>query len=80
MIADKDTAYENFPTPLLNRLEKHFLATSTMLTDGEKEVQSGVEKWAKKYSKVDTLGSTRYIYSYIYMCCDIAGSVGSRQH
>jgi hypothetical protein len=26
--------YEKFPIPLINRLEKHYLGTETMLTDG----------------------------------------------
>ena len=53
MIADKDVVYERFPTPLINRLEKHFLATSTMLTMDQREVVTQLEEWVKNFATID---------------------------
>ncbi|XP_072028272.1 E3 ubiquitin-protein ligase RNF213-like [Amphiura filiformis] len=52
VIADKDVVYERFPTPLINRLEKHFLATSTMLTMDQREIVTQLEQWVKKFATI----------------------------
>jgi len=50
LIAEKDKVYEEFPTPLINRLEKHFVVTSTVLTKNQKKLLNDVEVWAEKYA------------------------------
>ena len=50
LIAEKDKVYEEFPTPLINRLEKHFVVTSTVLTDLQKQLLTELEIWAKEYA------------------------------
>ena len=50
LIAEKDTVYERFPTPLINRLEKHFVLTSSVLEDWQKEVLNDFEDWIKAFS------------------------------
>jgi len=50
LIAEKDKVYEEFPTPLINRLEKHFVVTSTVLSDTQKQLLMELETWAKEYS------------------------------
>ena len=52
MIAEKDKVYEEFPTPLINRLEKHFVVTSTVLTENQKQLLEQVKDWANKYACV----------------------------
>ena len=52
MIAEKDKVYEEFPTPLINRLEKHFVVTSTVLTENQKQLLEQVKDWANKYARV----------------------------
>ncbi len=51
LIAEKDTVYEKFPTPLINRLEKHFVLTSSILEDWQKEVLTVFEKWIQDFSR-----------------------------
>ncbi|XP_072046322.1 E3 ubiquitin-protein ligase rnf213-alpha-like [Amphiura filiformis] len=55
VIADKDVVYERFPTPLINRLEKHFLATSTMLTDAQQHLLKEIEQWVHRFSSINIL-------------------------
>ena len=50
LIAEKDTVYEKFPTPLINRLEKHFVLTSSVLEDWQKNLLVQCEDWIKKFS------------------------------
>jgi len=52
LIAEKDKVYEEFPTPLINRLEKHFVVTSTVLTENQKQLLEQVKDWANKYARV----------------------------
>ncbi|KAI6653871.1 E3 ubiquitin-protein ligase, partial [Oopsacas minuta] len=55
VVADKETVQERFPTPLINRLEKHFLTMSTVLSKDTDNVRiSGhLTEWAKKFSIID---------------------------
>ena len=54
LIADKDKVYNKFPTPLINRLEKHYLTISTILTKKQENLMIGIEKWVNDFSKVST--------------------------
>ena len=53
VVADKQTVQERFPTPLINRLEKHILTMSTVLTEDGVTVSEQLIKWAKNFSKLD---------------------------
>jgi len=72
LIAEKDKVYEEFPTPLINRLEKHFVVTSTVLTDVQKELLKGLEAWAKEYACIG-LVSTKVILENVLFVCVIYG-------
>ena len=50
LIAERDKVYEEFPTPLINRLEKHFVVTATVLNETQKQLVKEVEYWVKKYA------------------------------
>ena len=50
LIAEKDTVYEKFPTPLINRLEKHFVLTSSILEDWQEQVLKDFEEWIRDFS------------------------------
>ena len=52
LIAEKETVYKDFPTPLINRLEKHFVVTSTILTEPQKEVVNRLITWAKEFTTI----------------------------
>ena len=52
LIAEKTTVYEEFPTPLINRLEKHFVLYSSVLEDWQTSTLERVKKWIKDFSDV----------------------------
>ena len=50
LIAEKNTVYQKFPTPLINRLEKHFVLTSSVLEEWQEEILWYFEQWVKDFS------------------------------
>lgn len=52
LIAEKSTVYEKFPTPLINRLEKHFVLTKSVLTDWQHAVLDDFENWIAIFCSV----------------------------
>ena len=46
--------YEEFPTPLINRLEKHYLVTSTMLTEKHEVLLKKITNWVEEFLQVST--------------------------
>ena len=57
LIAEKKKVYEKFATPLINRLEKHFILTSSVLEDWQKELLREFEAWISQFCE------TRYVCS-----------------
>ena len=51
VLADKTNVYRTFPIPLINRLEKHFLVTSTAMNEKQLEIERELSEWADNYSK-----------------------------
>jgi hypothetical protein len=51
LIAETDTVYDKLPTPLINRLEKHFVLTSSILESWQRVVLRKFEQWITKFSK-----------------------------
>ena len=60
LIAERDTVYEKFPTPLINRLEKHFVLTSSILKEWQLEVLGDFKEWITGFSKI------RYVIYYLF--------------
>ena len=53
VIADQESVHERFPTPLVNRLEKHILTMSTVLTEDGEIVSKQLVDWANHFSTLD---------------------------
>ena len=53
LIAEKDTVYDKFPTALINRLEKHFVLTSSVLEKWQEDVLEAFDKWIRKFSIIN---------------------------
>ena len=50
VIAEQHVACDTFPIPLLNRFEKHFIATSTVLTEKQRMISRQLADWAKSFA------------------------------
>ena len=53
LIAEKDTVYDKFPIPLINRLEKHFVLTRTVLLSWQERVLDALIDWVQQFSRVE---------------------------
>jgi hypothetical protein len=46
VVAERKTVYSKFPTPLINRLEKHFLKVEDILTPKQQKIKEQVtQEW-----------------------------------
>ena len=59
VIAKRGDVEDRFPIPLINRLEKHFLAISTVLSPQQKEMAEELDTWVARFSKIR--GSSRKV-------------------
>ena len=53
VVADTETVRKRFPTPLINRLEKHFLTMSTVLPEIGVYISKQLAEWANDFSTLD---------------------------
>ncbi|XP_056144422.1 E3 ubiquitin-protein ligase rnf213-alpha [Lampris incognitus] len=49
VIEEKEVVYKQFPIPLINRLEKHYLDIHTVLKVEQKRIVEELEKWVKQF-------------------------------
>jgi len=57
LIADKNKVHSQFPIPLINRLEKHYVSTTSLLTADQKAVKDQLENWLAKFVEPFKLSS-----------------------
>ena len=48
VVAEKQTVYDKFPIPLINRLEKHFLSVNNLLNEDQHKLAEELKAWVKK--------------------------------
>ncbi|XP_067936897.1 E3 ubiquitin-protein ligase rnf213-alpha-like [Watersipora subatra] len=51
VIADKNKVHSEFPIPLINRLEKHYVSATSFLTADQKQIKKELEEWAMNFVK-----------------------------
>ncbi|XP_058231012.1 E3 ubiquitin-protein ligase rnf213-alpha-like [Hemibagrus wyckioides] len=61
VIEEKRTVYEQFPTPLLNRLEKHCLEMTNILPDYAQDMKTELEDWLNLFVTQDSNESEQLI-------------------
>ncbi|XP_055738567.1 E3 ubiquitin-protein ligase rnf213-alpha-like [Salvelinus fontinalis] len=49
VIEEKEVVYKQFPIPLINRLEKHYLDINTVLKKDQKEIVEQLKEWVKHF-------------------------------
>lgn len=64
VIEEKDVVYRQFPVPLINRLEKHYLDTNTMLEGWQKGIVCELQRWAREFADVraDQINARQHKY------------------
>ncbi|ELT95387.1 hypothetical protein CAPTEDRAFT_208661 [Capitella teleta] len=51
VVAEKNMVYKRFPIPLINRLEKHFLSTGTLLQGHQQRIYEELSAWVQRFIK-----------------------------
>jgi hypothetical protein len=49
-VAEKRVVYKEFPIPLINRLEKHFLTMEGLLRKPQLQLSQQLSVWVKEFS------------------------------
>uniref|UniRef100_A0A8C2YVV7 Ring finger protein 213 n=1 Tax=Cyclopterus lumpus TaxID=8103 RepID=A0A8C2YVV7_CYCLU len=49
VIEEKEVVYKQFPIPLINRLEKHYLDINTVLRNEKKDIARQLQKWVNDF-------------------------------
>ncbi|XP_071066939.1 E3 ubiquitin-protein ligase RNF213 isoform X2 [Dasypus novemcinctus] len=52
VIEEKDVVYQQFPVPLINRLEKHYLDINSVLEKWQKDIVEKLKTWVEKFVAV----------------------------
>lgn len=64
VIEEKEVVYKQFPIPLINRLEKHYLDINTVLNKLQRDIVEELKKWVNNFIAVDTekhlMGQQKY--------------------
>ena len=53
LVAERDVVYKEFPIPLINRMEKHFLAMESVLSPEQQVVVQRVSAWATQFAEIN---------------------------
>ncbi|XP_046556283.1 E3 ubiquitin-protein ligase rnf213-alpha-like [Haliotis rubra] len=57
VVAEKQKVYDEFPIPLINRLEKHFLDLNNMMSPEQKKLAEELNQWAVDFVTARTFTS-----------------------
>ncbi|KAM6966144.1 LOW QUALITY PROTEIN: E3 ubiquitin-protein ligase rnf213-alpha-like [Tautogolabrus adspersus] len=65
VIEERDVVYKQFPIPLINRLEKHYLDIQTVLKTEQKRIVGELEEWVKLFVSLGSQhAATAQTYKY----------------
>ncbi|XP_041861895.1 E3 ubiquitin-protein ligase rnf213-alpha-like [Melanotaenia boesemani] len=62
VIEEKEVVYEQFPIPLINRLEKHYLDINTVLKTDQRDIASQLQEWVKDFVSLNEQHLTKKHY------------------
>ncbi|XP_052050777.1 E3 ubiquitin-protein ligase RNF213 isoform X2 [Apodemus sylvaticus] len=68
VIEEKDVVYKQFPVPLINRLEKHYLDMNTVLQGWQKGIVQELQQWAHDFADVK---ADQFIARHKYSPADV---------
>uniref|UniRef100_A0A674AMJ9 RING-type E3 ubiquitin transferase n=1 Tax=Salmo trutta TaxID=8032 RepID=A0A674AMJ9_SALTR len=69
VIEEKEVVYTQFPIPLINRLEKHYLDINTVLKNEGKEIVKQLQEWVKVFVSLKSQQSktNRYLPTDVFI-------------
>lgn len=70
VIEEREVVYKQFPIPLINRLEKHYLDIHTVLKTEQKRMVDELERWVKLFVSLSSQ-NTAVAHMYKYQSPDV---------
>nr|XP_046270196.1 E3 ubiquitin-protein ligase rnf213-alpha isoform X2 [Scatophagus argus] len=70
VIEEREVVYKQFPIPLINRLEKHYLDIQTVLKIGQKKLVDELERWVTLFVSLNSQ-NTAVAQTYKYKPPDV---------
>ncbi|KAE8283229.1 E3 ubiquitin-protein ligase rnf213-alpha [Larimichthys crocea] len=70
VIEEREVVYKQFPIPLINRLEKHYLDIHTVLKTEQKRMVDELERWVKLFVSLSSQ-NTAVAHTYKYQSPDV---------
>ncbi|XP_070836494.1 E3 ubiquitin-protein ligase rnf213-alpha [Chaetodon trifascialis] len=70
VIEEREVVYKQFPIPLINRLEKHYLDIHTVLKTEQKRMVDELERWVKLFVSLSSQ-NTAVAQTYKYKPADV---------
>ncbi|XP_030005629.1 E3 ubiquitin-protein ligase rnf213-alpha-like [Sphaeramia orbicularis] len=70
VIEEREVVYKQFPIPLINRLEKHYLDIFTVLKPEQKRTVTELQKWVEDFVSLNSQESTD-TQEYEYLPADV---------
>ncbi|XP_042369460.1 E3 ubiquitin-protein ligase rnf213-alpha-like [Plectropomus leopardus] len=69
VIEEKEVVYEQFPIPLINRLEKHYLDINTVLRNEQKDISRQLHEWVDEFVSLSSQHpmKKRYVPSDVFI-------------
>ncbi|XP_051231949.1 LOW QUALITY PROTEIN: E3 ubiquitin-protein ligase rnf213-alpha-like [Dicentrarchus labrax] len=69
VIEEKEVVYEQFPIPLINRLEKHYLDINTVLRNERKDIARQLQQWVDNFVSLSSQHSMtkQYVPSDVFI-------------
>ncbi|XP_042360235.1 E3 ubiquitin-protein ligase rnf213-alpha [Plectropomus leopardus] len=65
VIEEREVVYKQFPIPLINRLEKHYLDIHTVLKSEQKRIVNELEKWLRLFVSLNNQhAAAAQVYKY----------------
>ncbi|XP_037112942.1 E3 ubiquitin-protein ligase rnf213-alpha isoform X6 [Syngnathus acus] len=64
VIEEREVVYKQFPVPLINRLEKHYLDIYTVLTAAQKRMVEKLDEWVRRFVSVSNHIDLNQTYKY----------------
>ncbi|KAM4663578.1 E3 ubiquitin-protein ligase RNF213-like [Discoglossus pictus] len=67
VIEEKEVVYKDFPIPLINRLEKHYMDINSVLSREQKAIVQELEKFITDFTRANTEDKTKYSPSDVFI-------------
>ena len=68
IIAEKSRVFTQFPTALINRMEKHHLVSKTILSSKQQKLLETLEDWTKRFSSIKSNEYRYTFYQILWEC------------